>query len=399
MRRNRTPIIIFLVLLIIYIVAQLNAPKKFDWTPTLSRTDKNPFGAYIPYSRLQQLFPASKIISEREPVYNVLHNEEGGSQENTAYFLIGQSFNPGKADLEELLKYVDDGNTAFISALQFSEKFLDTLGLKIDILNSFLETDSTAVNLVNPSLRAQKNYGFKPTTFAGYFNKMTKPDSTVVIGIDNDSLPNFVRVQYGKGYFYVHAAPLCFSNYFMLYNNNAEYTANALSYVPAKTAVIYWDEYYKSGREGAETPLRFFLSKTPLKWALYLTIVVLLLYVFFEMKRKQRVIPVIEPLKNSTLEFVETVSGVYLSRHDNNSIALKKIQFWFDHIRNRYYLSTNETGEYFVAQLQRKTGVSKELIDTILLNIKRADAQPVVTDDLLMKLCSDIDEFYRLSKI
>ncbi|HNP23304.1 MAG TPA: hypothetical protein PKM63_04320 [Panacibacter sp.] len=162
--------------------------------------------------------------------------------------------------------------------------------------------------------------------------------------------------------------------------------------------MIYWDEYYKSGREGAETPLRFFLSKTPLKWALYLTIIVLLLYVFFEMKRKQRPIPVIELLKNSTLEFVETVSGVYLSRHDNNSIASKKIQFWFDRIRNRYYLSTNDTGEYFVLQLQKKSGVSKKLIDTILHNIKRADAQPAVTDDLLMKLCTDIDEFYRLSK-
>ena len=77
------------------------------------------------------------------------------------------------------------------------------------------------------------------------------------------------------------------------------------------------------------------------------------------MKRKQRPIPVIELLKNSTLEFVETVSGVYLSRHDNNSIASKKIQFWFDRIRNRYYLSTNDTGEYFVLQLQKKSGVSK----------------------------------------
>ena len=53
----------------------------------------------------------------------------------------------------------------------------------------------------------------------------------------------------------------------------------------------------------------------------------------------------------------------------------------------------------FVQQLQRKSGAPKELIDTILNNIKRAQAQPKVTDDLLLQLSSSIDEFYQLSKI
>ena len=89
------------------------------------------------------------------------------------------------------------------------------------------------------------------------------------------------------------------------------------------------------------------------------------------MKRRQRIIPIIEPLRNTTLDFVETVSSVYYSQHDNNSIAKKKIQFWFDHIRQRYYLSTQNTDDKFVEQLQRKSGVSKELIEKILTNIKQ----------------------------
>jgi hypothetical protein len=116
------------------------------------------------------------------------------------------------------------------------------------------------------------------------------------------------------------------------------------------------------------------------------------------MKRRQRIIPVIEPLHNTTLDFVETVSSVYYSQHDNNSIANKKIQFWFDHIRQRYYLQTQNTDETFVQQLQRKSGPSKELIEKILHNIKRAQAQPNVTDDLLIELTQSIDEFYQLSK-
>ena len=109
-------------------------------------------------------------------------------------------------------------------------------------------------------------------------------------------------------------------------------------------------------------------------------------------------IPVIQPFRNTTLDFVETVSSVYYSQHDNNSIARKKIQFWLDHIRQRYYLSTQKTDDTFVQQLQRRSGVSKDLIEAILKNIDRAEAQPRVTDDLLAELSNRIDEFYQLSK-
>ena len=48
MKENKTFIFIFVVLLVLYVIAQLYEPKKFDWTPTLRNNDKNPFGAVIP---------------------------------------------------------------------------------------------------------------------------------------------------------------------------------------------------------------------------------------------------------------------------------------------------------------------------------------------------------------
>ena len=55
--------------------------------------------------------------------------------------------------------------------------------------------------------------------------------------------------------------------------------------------------------------------------------------------------------------------------------------------------------DIFVQQLQRKSGVSKNLIEVILKCVSRAEAQPRVTDDLLTELSNRIDEFYQLSKI
>ena len=395
MKGNRIFILIFVVLLIVYIVAQLNQTKHFDWTPTLKDNDKNPFGAFIPYKELKQIFSNAHIQSHKIPAYNVLHNKY---ETNSAYIFLEPEFKPGKTDLDELLQYVEDGNTVFLSSFYIDKKLLDTLGVKMESFVSLVSRDSTSVNFVNPLLKAKENYTFKRSMIDGYFKELKKKDSTFVLGITQDSLPDFIKVLYGKGYFLLHAAPLCFSNYFMLYKNNKEYISKALSYIAPDTRTLHWDEYYKAGRDEPDTPLRFFLSNTFLTWALWLTITAFIVLVFFEMKRRQRIIPVVEPLRNTTLDFVETVSSVYYSQHDNNSIAKKKIQFWFDYVRQRYYISTQNTDEVFVQQLERKSGVSKELIERILKNIKRAEAQPAVTNELLAELSNSIDEFYQLSK-
>jgi len=395
MKGNKTFILIFVALLVLYIVAQLNQPKHFDWTPTLRDNDKNPFGAFVPYTELKQIFGNAHIQSHKIPAYNVLHNKY---ETNSAYIFLEPEFQPGKTDLDELLQYVEDGNTVFLSSFFIDKKLLDTLGLKMEQFANLVSNDSTSLNFVNPVLKARENYTFKKSMIDGYFKDLKKKDSTLILGITQDSLPDFVRVQYGKGYFLLHAAPLCFSNYFMLYKNNYDYIAKALSYISPAVTTLHWDEYYKAGRDEPDTPLRFFLSNTFLTWALWLTVAVFLLLVLFEMKRRQRIIPVIEPLRNTTLDFVETVSSVYYSQHDNSSIAKKKIQFWFDHIRQRYFVSTQTTDDNFVEQLQRKSGVSKELIEKILTNIKQVEEQSLVTDELLAELSKSIDKFYQLSK-
>lgn len=395
MKANRTFILIFLGLLAVYIVAQLNQPRKFDWVPSLRNNDKNPFGTYIPFTELKQLFSHASIQTNKIPIYNVLH---GRRETNSAYILLEPKFEPGKTDLPALLDYVKEGNSVFLSSFYIDKELLDTLGLKLQLFNGLIPQDSTSINFVNPSLRAKDNYSFKKSMIDGYFEEVTKKDSTAILGIRQDSMPNFVRVRFGKGSFFIHSAPLCFTNYFILYENNRDYVAKALSYLSPSTGTIHWDEYYKSGREGADTPLRFILSNLFLAWALWLTVIAFVVFILFEMKRRQRIIPVIEPLRNTTLDFIETVSSVYYGQHDNSSIAHKKIQFWLEHIRQRYYLSTTATNEEFAAQLHRKSGVSRELIDRILQSIDDVQANPTVSDGTLTALTSAIDEFNQLSK-
>ena len=61
LKGNSKYLVIFITLLVLYIIAQVNAPKIFDWNPTLSSIDKNPFGSYILHEQLKELFPTAKI--------------------------------------------------------------------------------------------------------------------------------------------------------------------------------------------------------------------------------------------------------------------------------------------------------------------------------------------------
>jgi hypothetical protein len=395
MKSYRWFIAIFSLLLVIYIIAEINRPKPVNWEVTLSKDDKNPYGSYVLFNSLKDVFPTSVITSLREPAYNLLHDEEVS---NAAYIIVAPFFRAGETDVKELIRFAERGNSVFFSAGRTTKLLMDTLGLKIEYDVQFLKEDSTAVNMVNPLLKADTNYGFKRYTIDEHFGKFIKPDSTTVLGINQSNNPNFVKVQTGKGAFFVHSAPLCFSNYFMLTRNNHKYVSKALSYIPENTGTIYWDEYYKLGRTGPTTPLRFFLSNTWLRWALRLAIIGMLVYIFFEMKRRQRIIPVIDPLRNTTVDFVKTVSAVYLSQKDNKGIAVNKIQYWLQYIRQRYYLQTARLDSEFVTLLSKKSGVSEENINLILVLIDNVQNQPRVSDNLLLQLNQQVDKFYTTSK-
>ncbi len=385
---------LFVLLLVIYIVAEVNKPVPKNWTITLSKTDKNPYGAYILFNRLKDIFPSANINSYREPIYNRLHENE---YYNTAYILLAPQITTDTLDVADACKYVEDGNYMFISAYQLSKKMMDTLGISLNNAFGFNPKDSTVVNFTNSTLKTSKGFSAGSTDINGYFDSLKKPDSTTILGVNNHSKPNFIRVDTGEGAFFIHTAPLCFSNYFMLQNNNVAYTSKALSYLPKDVESVMWDEYYKAGRGGPATPLRFFLTNTWLRWALWLSVGGMVLFVLFDMKRRQRIIPVVLPLRNATLDFVKTIAGVYYNQKDNKAIAEKKIHYWLEFIRQRFYISTQYLNQEFVETVAKKSGVSTIAIEAII-NYAAIIQSSNVPNKLLIEINAAIDEFYKQAK-
>ncbi|MBL0018352.1 MAG: hypothetical protein IPP17_18390 [Bacteroidetes bacterium] len=135
----------------------------------------------------------------------------------------------------------------------------------------------------------------------------------------------FIRIDMGEGSFYLHSVPLMFTNYFMVDPVNNQYISKALSFLPVQDVI--WDEYFKPGKVKTDSPVGHLLEQPALRWAWILALAGVLLFMVFESKRKQRIIPVIEPLNNTTLEFTKTVGILYFAHGDHKDISEKKIKF------------------------------------------------------------------------
>jgi hypothetical protein len=143
------------------------------------------------------------------------------------------------------------------------------------------------------------------------------------------------------------------------------------------------------------TPLKYILSREPLKWAYYISIFSIIVYIIFQGKRKQRVIPVITPLKNTTLEFVKIVGKLYFQQKDHKNIAQKKINFFLDYLRSRYMVKTDELNPETVEKISLKSGIDKTEVKNIFNYINYIDICKRIKEEELQKINFLIETFYK----
>jgi hypothetical protein len=127
MKSLRIYLIVAGLLLTVYIIAQVNRPKAVDWKITLSSKEKTPYGAYILYNRLGDIFPKANIIPYRLPVYNVIAED---SVKQSSYVIVCVGMDLSKPDYKQLIEYIKQGNDVFIAAQYFGTLLSDSLKIK-----------------------------------------------------------------------------------------------------------------------------------------------------------------------------------------------------------------------------------------------------------------------------
>jgi len=119
----------------------------------------------------------------------------------------------------------------------------------------------------------------------------------------------------------------------------------------------------------------------------------LLLFVVFRARREQRIIPVIEPLKNSSIEFAQTVGALYHQNKDFTNIINKKLTYFFEYLRSHHYIDTNQPVEKLITELATKSGKSLEETKVLLTYIQLLKNKAIHTEVESIELSKKITAF------
>ncbi|GGK87095.1 DUF4350 domain-containing protein [Rufibacter glacialis] len=373
-----------------FVVVEYYRPKPIDWKETFSNKDKIPYGTYVLFDLLPDLFPGQPVTPVRLPVMNQVE-EEASQKQPTNYVFVNASFRVDSLDLRALLTFVGKGNNAFISAHSFSRRLQDTLGFTTETSPKD-KGEALGLTFTHPQL--QKN---KPVLYA-----WAKVNHTLVIkagtqarvlGQNTTGDANFVQIPFGKGSFFLHSAPMAFTNYHVPAPTQTAYASQALSHLPVQA--VWWDEYQKQGPVGDKSVFRVLLSHEPLAWAYYITLAGLLLFVLFESKRTQRIIPVWEKPRNTTLEFVRVMGNLYFNYRDHGVIAEKKINYFLEYLRLHYHETTNVLDEELQERVAAKSGVALSAVAELFRLIHYARAVDRLKEQPLWQLNKHLESFYR----
>ncbi|WP_228239015.1 DUF4350 domain-containing protein [Allomuricauda sp. M10] len=368
---------VFIVVVLGIIITEIVRPKPINWHPSYTAVDKIPFGCYVLYNELQAIFPESTIETVQESVYDVL--SERDSIQSANYIFINEYVDLDEQETNQLLDFVDQGNTVFIAATGFGWQLMDTLNIGIN--SDYSLQEGTAILDFTHDSFANRTYELSRGVFNSHFSSVDSTKTTILGHItytrntylddepeETVTQPNFIRTDFGKGQFILSSTPQAYSNYYML-RGNADYVTQSFSYLMERK-LLYWDNYKKSGRLIINSPMRFVLNQPTLKWAYYLTVLGILLFVLFKGKREQRIIPVMEPLQNSSVEFARAVGSLYHQNKDYTDLIHKKINYFLADVRNQYHVDTTQMNERAIQILAAKSGKdleqTKNLIDYMI---------------------------------
>lgn len=419
-----------LVLFVLFCLLQVNLPKKFVWSPTFSHVDKQPLGCFVFDSVLTQSLPNGYHVTKK----TFFQLDQEHAKEKISVLMVVDQQNLKQLDVKYLCNIarrggkvmvvasssLDDGrnaDTVVVDELErtFKVRIEDGMyfslrgilaGLKAhdnDMYDTIYWNNRETMyaaqsyrmfyNMVGGTLFVDsvpkvKRLAYTLST-AGYDYKhdslyvgdFTGFDTIVdekerIERIDTFAIkkvPTAVSVPYGKGEVIFVSSPLLFTNYGMLEGNTSVYIFRLMSYL-ADLPVYRTEAYVKTDAMlvAEQSPFREFIKRPPLRWALYLALLGVVLFMIFTARRRQRVIPIISKPANRSLEFIQLIGTLYYQRKDHVDLVRKKFKLFAEELRKTAGVDISDVNtddrEYLL--LAEKTGMNSDRLKKVIRQIR-----------------------------
>lgn len=205
-----------------------------------------------------------------------------------------------------------------------SSRLLNQVNPKAQRLyNHRIPSDNVTLQLVDTDVSATFSYAVRNDTIRreewheGYIHKSVLdtlfPTAIVTSHVkgQTSSVTSF-DIPREKGRIHIALIPAIFTNYALSNTENFEFASQYVQSWPVEMLVtdVYYPSFESDNQNNStlgQSPLHFILSFPTLRWAWYLLLVSLLLFILFRTQRKERIVPVIKGRTNQSLEFAKSL--------------------------------------------------------------------------------------------
>lgn len=381
MKPNRWFVVSIVVFLVLLFILEMQLPKNFSWTPTFRHTDKQPFGSCLFDSLLSSTMPKGYTVTDSS-----LYQLAKDSLQPRGILVVADEMNLIPAEVNAIFSMANNGSHVMLVAHGVGDFMCNRLGIRIwGYGNSFDLQNFVKYNKERESFEwVSEENGYKPRRFMVF-----KPLITRKFNFETDSLDNVIRpcldqqatlrhdavsatFRQGKGYITFCSLPLLFTNYGIVDQDNATFSLRLLTLM--KDLPVVRTEAYcpQTSDEVQQSPLRYAISQPPLRWALYTLMVGALLFLIFEGRRRQRVIPIEKAPENHSLEFIHLVGSLYYHSRERRSLVVRKWTYFAEELRRNIHLDVTDASEDDVTlpTLARLTTIDEQEIRTLILQLR-----------------------------
>lgn len=419
-----------LVLFVLFCLLQVNLPKKFVWSPTFSHVDKQPLGCFVFDSVLTQSLPNGYHVTKK----TFFQLDQEHAKEKISVLMVVDQQNLKQLDVKYLCNIARRGGKVMVVASSSFDDGRNADTVVVDELERTFNVrieDGTYFSLrgILAGLKAHDNdmydtiyWNNRETMYAAQSYRMFynmvggtlfvdsvpkvkrlaytlstagydyRQDSLYVgdfTGFDTivdekerieridtfaiKKIPVAVSVPYGKGEVIFVSSPLLFTNYGMLEGNTFVYIFRLMSYL-ADLPVYRTEAYVKTDAMlvAEQSPFREFIKRPPLRWALYLALLGVVLFMIFTARRRQRVIPIMSKPANRSLEFIQLIGTLYYQRKDHVDLVRKKFKLFAEELRKTAGVDISDVNtddrEYLL--LAEKTGMNSDRLKKVIRQIR-----------------------------
>ncbi|MRJ10217.1 DUF4350 domain-containing protein [Ornithobacterium rhinotracheale] len=381
-------IILGLVVLVMMFFELTKTPVS-NWSKNYNENSKDPLGLYIFDQEADSLFHGKLTRTSESP----FEYEIADSTQTRNYLIIGKEYVSEEAR-NKLLNEVEKGSTLFFAIdFLYMLKWMNSMAPEPFYIE---KTDTINLHFINKQI--------PPISLAHkeevLYITQAKRDSAKVLGTTKNHSNNkigsfFIEIPRGKGKIYLLSVPEIFTNYGILNGENYKAIPKILGYLPNQETIWFQNRSKKKWKY-QNTILRVIFENPPLRWAWRLFLLGLIIFMIFTAKRKQRIIPIIPPVKNESAEFVKNISNLYLQEGDTKNMAQKKALYFLQKVRSELMIPTDELDQKFIERLHIKTMQPRETIqEAVRLLTKAIHPKAPVHEDELIKMNKILDQIYK----